>query len=201
MRYAIAAFIAIVSLVSSAYDQRPAVAITTEDVADLLFPRMRISYDSLYLARLMLRFSEPDMQIVIIASATEVDISEYKTKGNVRIAELIRRSTQENASVTAAHIASNIRIKTRHVATTRQQVKTWFEELQNIKGSPKLDGYTCLHGCPQFDLWFDTGQDSVHYSMVYTPVIPPQRSTQQLLAEWMLSLRSQIEAAPTASPR
>ena len=43
---------------------RPERFIRTAEVADLLFPKMEISYDAHYLERLMLRLPDPDMQIV-----------------------------------------------------------------------------------------------------------------------------------------
>jgi hypothetical protein len=60
--------------------------------------------------------------------------------------------------------------------------------------APKLNDNICLHGCPRFDLWFDTREDSAHYSVLYAPVIPAHRSTQDVIAEWMLKVRSEADA-------
>jgi hypothetical protein len=111
---------------------------------------------------------------------------------------MFRRANGGDTSITAAQIANKIHVTERRISISREKVHVWFDELKAMKFSPRLADIICLDGCPSFGLWFDTRQDSVHYSVLYTPIIPDQHSTQQLIAEWMLKVRTEIDAIQKA---
>jgi hypothetical protein len=187
-----AVLLVVIFFVSDHTQSPPKVRIYAEDVENLIYPPLKVDLNSLYVERLMLRFTEPWTQIVIVSRIDGVDLRQYTVDSKPGVDELFQRANNGDTSITAEQIASQIHVSERHIPVSRQQVGTWFKELKTMKFSPILDDAICLHGCPYFELWFDSRQDSVHYSMAYAPSIPSQKTTQALLAEWMLKVRLEV---------
>jgi hypothetical protein len=171
------------------------VRIYPQDVEELIFPPMRIDLNSLYFSRIMLRYSEPWMQIVMTERPKGiVEVDFYTVMPDSQIDEMFRRANQEgDARITAEQIAKKIVLTKRNTSIKVEQYNQWLSELQNIKATIRLgNDLLCFDGCPSFRLWFDTRQDSIQYSFLYAPSDPPFQSTQRLIAEWMLKVRLEV---------
>jgi hypothetical protein len=82
----------------------------------------------------------------------------------------------------------------KQIPVTPVQAQAWFADLKTLQLSPRLADEFCFDGCPFFSLGFDNRQDSVRYSVAYAETIPPQHTPQAAIAQWMLKVRSEIEA-------
>jgi hypothetical protein len=174
---------------------RPRVRISFDEVSELVFPPMKVDLNDLYVERLMLRFSEPWMQIVIIVRTDGVEVRRYTVDSKPGVDELFRRANQGDTSITAKQIANKIHVAEKRITVSREQVHLWLDEMKTMRFSPKLEDIVCLDGCLQFDLSFDTRQDLVRYSVLYAPVNPPLHSVSEEIAQWMLKVRSEVAAA------
>ena len=168
--------------------------ISPSEVADTIFPPMRIGSD-LYNTRLILRFTHPDMEIVVTRMiGGQSEVKEYTLDHDQTISNAIRLASREKPLPTMSDVAQKISV---HV-TTRQvpsaRIERWMSELKESKAPPAISNIVCLEDCPTFDLWLDTRQDSVHYRFRYSPDSPVRGSAQDILSHWMLKVRSELSA-------
>ncbi len=171
----------------------------TDDILDLVLPPMKITVDNLYVERLMLRFSQPMMEIIVVVkSGGAIEATCYRVESFAAAADLIKKANSGDGTITATQIAKTIHINQKNLKVTREQLRRWFDELRSMHLSPLLQDTVCLDSCPKFDFWYDTRQDSVRYSVYYAAVSPPIHSQQEMIAEWMLRVRDEIGASSTS---
>ena len=72
-------------------NKRTKVHISMQDVGDIIFTPMKVDLNSLYVERLMLRFSDPWTQIVIISRTDGVDVTQYTVDSKAGIAEMFQK--------------------------------------------------------------------------------------------------------------
>ena len=175
------------------------VFVSPQEVADHIFPPMRVSLDDIYFQRLVLRFSRPWLQIVITRpfGGDPDQIQIFAVDSPKDVDKFINEINAGSEQRSAEEIAKEIRVVRKNVSLRRKDIDLWFHELTMLKLSPRLDSYICGEGCSQFDLWFDTRQDSVRYSFSYSPAMSHSHSTQQSIAEWMQSLMIKLNSFDT----
>lgn len=187
-------------LLDGAFSQnKPKAFVYPEDVQNLVFPPMRVNLDQVYAQRLMLRFTDPWMEIVIERRVNGDNVTVYTVESMAKLNQLFARANRSNGGISASDIAHQTTVKRTQIIVSSSNVDNWFRELEAMRLSPKLEDIVCLHDCPQFDLWYDTRQDSAHYSVLYAASIPPQLSPQATVAGWMLKVRSQLETISSHS--
>lgn len=174
--------------------------IDPSEVADALFPKMRIPSDDLYYIRLMLRFSHPDMQIVITQrTGGKFEVKRYTLEHGTTIGDAIKTAFKDIPDPTVTDVARRIHVREAALQVPDSTIKAWLTQLRALKISPNLDTFVCVDFCPKFDLWFDTGQDSVHYRFLTAGNLAGTAQTR--LSKWMLKVRADLDRAPVILPQ
>jgi hypothetical protein len=172
---------------------------TWDDVLDQVFPPMRITFSELYAQRLILRFSTPPTEFVIISRSNGVEARQYSIQSLQHAQDLMSKAGANGTAITAKQVADSLRTQERPLTVSFQQVQEWLGQLRSLQVPALPSDSICLDGCDKFDLWFDTRQDSVHFSMAYAEVTPRPNSQQQAIAAWMLRLKHELEQSARVS--
>jgi hypothetical protein len=172
-----------------------------EQVADLTFPPLAMVPVALggdeYETRFILRFADPDSEIVIETHTNKpktVDL--YTLPPGLTIWSETGRIQRQNLNATPQDVAASIHVRRTSLKIGTNQVDHWLHALGSISPPIVLDlgDWLNLHQVPRFDLWIDSGSASVRYSFTYAgadrtnpgyPLAP--------LAQWMLQVRSEVE--------
>ncbi len=193
--------VAITLSMTSAATDKQASRFTWDEVLDQVFPPMRITLTDLYSQRLILRFSKPPTEFVITTRSSGVEARQYSVHSLQDAQDLVSKAGSGDTLISAKQVAASLKTQERSLRISSQQVREWLSQLRRLQVPALPSDSVCLDGCGKFDLWFDTRQDSVHFSMAYARVTPRPNSQQQAIAEWMLKLKDALEQSPTVSVR
>jgi hypothetical protein len=170
--------------------------IDREQVADAVFPPFAVGIRGPeYRTRFMLRFDDPDSQIVI---ATHADgnrtVELYRLDPEMTIWNAIGRAQRQNLNATVDQVASAIRVRKTVLAVSPDRVDRWLHELAEITPPLVLTPWIKEDQMPQLDLWVDSNGDSLHYRFYFarTQQMSPQNPLAPM-ARWMLKVRADIE--------
>ena len=147
-----------------------------------------------YLTRMTLRFGDTNTQYVVLTHpvyppdpAGKPELVSYSIEGlgNSTLGEFISKAKDENPKISDIEIAQKLR-----VAVTRSQLdygslQMMMNGLNSIRISPNLRIQGGLDDFSEFDFWFDTGEESVHYTI--TGVF--NGNQQDKLVHWMIAFR------------
>lgn len=169
--------------------------IDREDVADKIFPPLAVTTEGpSYLTRMILRFSDPDSEIVI---TTRLDgrriVESYILDPGVTIEASISQMLQKHPQASFDQLASGIRVHKTKISVPQEHVARWFREMSGLIPGKLPSPQIHLDKVPQFDLWIDANGDFVHYRFYDAP---GQQHTNDPpfapLARWMLKLHSEV---------
>jgi hypothetical protein len=146
-----------------------------------------------YFLKMILRFGDSGTQLTIVvypgAKAEIVRVRLADMKGD-ELHRMISKALADNPLVKPQEIAAKLK-----VAVTRSSVdygaalEPAIEELKSIRISPVLTNRVAVDEFSEYEFWFDTWQESVHYTIVG----PFQNEPQDELGKWMLRFRAKAE--------
>jgi hypothetical protein len=155
-------------------------------VSDLLFPTSVASKP--YNARFVLRFPDPDSELVlIIYPGKQSELVTYKVEGlrDQTLFQYIWDALRTNPQIRDEEIASNIRVTSKRSVVEFQKLERAVDELKNIKISPFFETRIAVDEYSDYDYWFDSGGESVHYRVHRLF----QHTAQDDLVHWMTRFR------------
>lgn len=161
-------------------------------VLELLFP---VEVDATqYLTRAVLRYGDTDTQLVVLVypayprrSGGQAEVLRYSVAGMREggLSAFIEKEITRTPNVTARQLAERLKVVVTRLSVDPALVKRSMEALAAIRISPALQTRTAVDNYSRYDLWFDTGQECVHYSIT----TPSNGSPQDQIAEWMNGFR------------
>jgi len=171
------------------------------DVLNLLFPLHVESKP--YYVKLILRFSDSDTQLALIVypggAAELVSCTLDNIKGS-DLFKLVSEMLAKNPSVKDEEIAAKVRVHTTRSALDYKVVEPVLNDLKTIRISPFLNTRIFVDEYSEYDYWFDSGQESVHYRIC----APSTGAPQDKLANWMTTFRanspSMVKRPSAANP-
>ena len=173
---------------------------TREQVADLVFPSLSIEYGGTpYDARVILRFSNPDSEIVVLQGSNLSSNVRIFTLADGESIELVMgRVLLRNPQAAPQEIAAEAHVRESDVTIPAATVDTWLNDLKTKTGPLKLEPWIHLHGFPEYDLWLDSNGDSIHYHFFFVQnQTPGSQPVFEPVARWMINLRSEIHELAT----
>jgi hypothetical protein len=161
-------------------------------VLDQLFPVASGSLPGPYYARLILRFSSPDTELVLVIYAGwKSELVGYTLDGlpDQTLSQYIREQRRTHPQIQEEEIARSIRVKTTRSFVDSQKVKQAVEELRRIRVSPFLETRIAVDEYSDYDYWFESGGESVHYRVhgIF------QQTPADDLVHWMIGFRDSIK--------
>jgi hypothetical protein len=158
-------------------------------VLDLLFPSSTESKP--YYVRLVLRFGDSDTQLaVVVYPGAECELVRYTLADmdGGRLSQLISKMVAQNPNVQAEEIAASVKVKTTRSPIEYKAVERALNDLKAIRISPFLSTRIAVDEYSQYDYWFNSGQESVHYTITG----PFSGAPQDQLVQWMFKFRARF---------
>jgi hypothetical protein len=159
------------------------------DVLNLLFP---LNVESKpYYVKFILRFHDTDTQLVLIVypgrTSELVSFSLDNMKGS-DLFKLISEMLVKNPGVKDEEIAAKVKVHTTRTAVDYKAVEPALNDLKSIRISPFFQTRVFVDEYSEYDYWFDSGQESVHYKIC--SIDSAAADPQDQLAHWMTRFRA-----------
>jgi hypothetical protein len=148
-----------------------------------------------YSLKMILRFGDTNTQIaVVVYPEGKSEIIYYKLAGmnDDKLWELISRMVAENPETKETEIAAQLRVEVSRSSIKYESLKHALDELKSIKISPILADRVAVDAYSEYEYWYDTWQESVHYVITG----PFKGSPQDRLVQWMLKFRKSFPEVP-----
>jgi hypothetical protein len=174
----------------------PAISQTTDrnpsevyaDVLNLLFP-LNVEAKPYYV-KFILRFHDTDTQLALIVypgGASElVSFSLDNMKGS-DLFKLISEMLVKNPAVQDEEIAAKVKVHTTRSAVDYKAVEPALNDLKSIRISPFFQTRVFVDEYSEYDYWFSSGQESVHYRICGNS---SKSEAQDQLVHWMTKFRA-----------
>jgi hypothetical protein len=160
-------------------------------VLDILFP-LDIGTTT-YFSKMVLRFSDSDTQFVLVTYfGGKSELIRYGLAGikSGELAQLISKMVAENPDLKEQDIASKLKVDVDRSPVDREALNRALNELKAIRISPVLANSVAVDEYPEYEFWYDTGQESVHYTITG----PFGNASQDKLGKWMVKFRASVPA-------
>lgn len=164
-------------------------------VLDLLFP-LDVAPDS-YQTELALRFGDSDTQFVLLiypvypvhpGGRAEVVRYSLASKNDGELSQLISKMTSENPNVKDQEIAAKVKVNISRSPIDYEALNRSLKELRSIRISPLLSSRIAVDAYSDYEYWYDSGQESVHYTITG----PFKSDPQDKLVQWMIRFRENL---------
>jgi len=152
---------------------------------------------SFFFTKMTLRFDDSDSQLVVLiypaypvhpGGQAEVISYTITGMGNDNLSQFISKAVAQNPNVTAEEIAAKLRVKVKRSPIKYEVLSRSFDDLRAIEISPLLVSRVAVDEYSQYEFWYNTGQESVHYKLVGLFKNEPQ----DRLIKWMIRFRTSI---------
>ena len=160
-------------------------------VLDAIFP-LEVGPDA-YFSKMVLRFGDSNTQLmVVVIPGAKSEITHYRLVGlsGNDLERLIAKMVAGNPQIKPQEIAAKLKVD---VSRTRidydAALAPSIAELKSIRISPVLAGRVSVDQFSEYEFYYDTGQESVRYTILS----PFQSEPQDDLGKWMLKLRAKAE--------
>jgi hypothetical protein len=176
---------------------------TKARVLDILFaPEVP---QKVYFLKLVLRFGDSDTQLVVVVYSDKekywlrrCEITSYSVAGmgKGQLSQLISRTLAENAAATDQEIAAKLRVDVSRFSVDPEALERTLNDLKAIRISPVLASRIAVDEYSEYEFWYDTSQESVHYRVIG----PFKGDPQDELVQWMIKFRARFPDLLRASP-
>ncbi len=121
--------------------------------------------------------------------------------GDGELSVLISKMAAQNPRVTDQEIAAKVRVNVTRSPMEREALEPYLADLDKIRISPILESRVCVDYCPEYEYWYDTWQESIHYVIAGDSM----SSAQDQLVRWMIKFRASLpgllKTPSAANPR
>jgi hypothetical protein len=119
--------------------------------------------------------------------------------GSDSLSQFMSKMADKKPSVTNEEIAAKLKAVVKRSPIGYQVLRRYLEELKAIRISPMLASRVALDEYSEYEFWYNTGQESVHYKVTG----PFKGDSQDKLVQWMIRLRTgvpELMSAASAKP-
>jgi hypothetical protein len=158
-------------------------------VLDILFPLEVTPIP--YFTKMVLRFGDSDTQLVaVIYPGAKCELLQYSLSGpqNASLSQVIAKMVAENPNVKGEDISNKFKVDVKRSVIDYAALEGELEKLRTIRISPRLATRASLDNAYDYEYWFDTWQESVHYNIRG----PFNRTNQDELVKWMVGFRMNL---------
>lgn len=158
-------------------------------VLDILFPLDVVPEP--YFAKMILRFGDSDTQfVVVVYPGRKSELICYSLAGvsNGALSQMISKMVSENPDLKDQEIAAKLKVEVTRAPIEYDRLNVAIEELKSIRIAPVLAHGVAVDEFSEYEFWYDTWQESVHYTITS----PFNNDSQDQLARWMIKFKSDI---------
>ena len=197
-------FLAVVSALGQSGGGVP--ADIRDRVLDILFQSGADT--SPFLLKMTLRYGDSDSQLVVLThpvypvhprGRAELISFTITGTGSENLSQFISKMSAQNPKITDQEIATKLRVVVRRYPIDRATLGRFLDELKAVQISPMLAGRTAVDEYSEYEFWYNTGQESVHYKVLG----PFKDDPQDKLVQWMIRFRAglpELESTASAKP-
>jgi hypothetical protein len=164
-------------------------------VLNVLFP-VEVSQRP-YFFKVVLRFDDADTQVVIVVYPDKdkywvrrCEVTTFSLNDDVKreLAESLSQLPPEATDEAVRAIASGLRVEVNRIVIAPEALDKSLSELKSIRISPLLAARISVDNFSEYEFWYDSWQESVHYSITGSPGKAPQDE----LVRWMLRFKADL---------
>ena len=164
-------------------------------VLDLLFRSDTIT--SPFLSKTTLRYGDSDSQLVVLiypvypvhpGGPAEIISYAVTGMGSYNLSQFISKMADQNPSVTDQEIAAKLKVEVKHSPVRYEALKRSLDELKVMRISPMLANRVAVDEYSEYQFWYNTGQESVHYVVTS----PFGKDPQDQLGRWMKKFKDNL---------
>jgi hypothetical protein len=168
---------------------------TEARVLDLVFP-LDVG-PGVYFLKLVLRYSDSHSQIVVVVrpgpasdprGVPEVIRYTLSDMGAGDLSQLISKMVANSPNVSDQEIAAKVKVIVTRSPIEREALSHALKGLEAIRISPRLADRVACDGSSEYEYWYDTWEESVHYTVTG----PFKGSPQDELVQWMIKFREKL---------
>ncbi len=193
-------FLLVVSAVGQSGGGAP--ADMRERVLDLVFRSDAVT--SPFLSKMTLRYGDSDSQLVVVTYPVypvhpggQAEAISYTITGmgNDSLSQFISKTAAQNPNVTDQEIAAKLKVEVKRSPIRHEVLSRFLDDLKAIRISPVLASRVAMDDVSEYEYWYDTGSESVHYKVVG----PFKGDPQDKLVQWMIRFRTGISGSVNAA--
>jgi hypothetical protein len=164
-------------------------------VLDLLFRSDTVT--SPFLSKTTLRYGDSDSQLVVLTypvypvhpgGPAEIISYTITGMGSDNLSQFISKMAAQNPSVTDQEIAAKLKVEVKRSPISYEALKRSLDELKATRISPMLASRVAVDEYSEYQFWYNTGQESVHYVITS----PFGNDPQDQLGKWMTKFRDNV---------
>lgn len=164
-------------------------------VLDVLFP-VEVPQRP-YFFKVVLRFDDSDTQAVFVVYPDKekywirrCEVTTYSLDEEVQreLSASLSKLTPEASDTAVRAVASELKVEMNRVTIAPEALDKPLSELKSIRIPPVLSAHVSVDQFSEYEFWYDSWQESVHYSIVGTPGKAPQDE----LVRWMVKFKAEL---------
>lgn len=164
-------------------------------VLDLLFRSDAIT--SPFFSKMTLRYGDSASQLVVLTypvypvhTGGRAELISYTITGmgNENFSQFISKVLAQNPNVTDQEIAASLKVEVKRSPIRYDFLSRLLDYLKAIRISPMLTNRVGVDEVSEYEFWYDTGQECVHYKLMG----PFKRDPQDKLVQWMIRFRASV---------
>jgi len=153
-----------------------------------------------YFLKMVLRFGDSDTQLtVVVYPGRKSEVLRFRLADSNPgdLERLVSRAVADNPQVKPQEIAAGLKVDVaRSPVDYDAGLRPAIDDLKSIRISPVLASRVAVDEFSEYEFWYDTWQESVHYTIVS----PFHSEPQDKLGKWMLRFRAKAEAWLKGNP-
>lgn len=115
-----------------------------------------------------------------------------------KLPKYLRKVFSATPEIPPERVAEQLHTTVRKAVLNNARLGLWLKQLEMIRVSPAITVRIGVDEIYQYEFWFDTAQESVHYTLIGPPEAPG-RSVQDPLTKWMIDFRSHAQELVSAA--
>ncbi|HUK42796.1 MAG TPA: energy transducer TonB, partial [Candidatus Acidoferrales bacterium] len=164
-------------------------------VLDLLF--RSDTGTSPFLTKMTLRYGDSDSQLVVLTYLAypvrpggQAEVISYTITGmgGDNLSQFISKMAAQNSSVTDQEIAAKLKVEVKRSPIRYEALERLLEDLRAMRVSPMLASRLAVDEFSEYQFWYNTWQESVHYVITG----PFGNDPQDQLGRWMMKFRDNL---------
>lgn len=150
-----------------------------------------------YLFELALRFHDADTQVVVVVYPDKekpwirrCEVTTYSLDDDAKrkLSESLSKLSSEASDDSVRAVASGLKVQMSRVTIAPEALDKALGELKSIQIPPMLAARVSVDDFSEYEFWYDTWQESVHYSVTG----PPGKAPQDKLIRWMVRFKADL---------
>jgi hypothetical protein len=152
-----------------------------------------------FFSKMTLRYCNSGTQFVVLTypiypprPGGRAEVITYKIRGmsGDDFSRFVLKATAQNQNATPQEIAAKLKMAVNRSPISYQALSSLLDQLRTIRTSPLLTSRVALDEYSDYQFWYNTGQESVHYTLVGPS--EGDRGPQSRLVNWMIEFREKL---------